>query len=261
MLNAIRATLNSFSAHGLNDLDKAKLMSRVDTKYVFNLEHLNTILEAVVDDYSVLDIDGRRISRYSSLYYDTDDLLFYTMHHQGHANRHKVRVRHYVDSAEKFVEVKFKNNKKKTIKKRTQIALDESVYSDNSQSFMASLNVPHYDELIPCQESSYYRIALASEERGERVTIDVGLRSRSLLNGENIIHEMPDVVIVEVKQSRISRWTPISRAIRDQGIRKLRYSKYCMGMVLTHLEDAQIKTNRFKKIVRKVSNISHAFVA
>lgn len=256
MLELIRHNLSGFNSHGLNDLNKANLMSRVDTKYVFNIHHLPNILDAVNHEYSVLEIDNRRISRYSSLYYDTNDLLFYSMHQQGRANRHKVRVRHYVDSQEKFVEVKFKNNKKRTIKKRTQIDLNENIYSQRSQEFMADLNVPHYDNLVPSQESSYYRIALASEKRGERVTIDIDLNSRCTFAGKESHHRLPDVVIVEVKQNRISRWTPISKAIRAEGIRKLRYSKYCMGMVLTTAEHELVKINRFKKIFRKVSKIS-----
>lgn len=261
MLTDIRFALNGFQPHGLNDLNKANLMSRVDTKYVFHISQLPTLLAAVDEDYSVLEIDGRRMSRYSSLYYDTTNLLFYSMHQRGCSNRHKVRVRHYVDSQEKFLEVKFKNNKGRTIKKRREIGMDEAVGSQASREFMAELGVPHHCDLVTSQESNYSRIALASEERGERVTIDVNLHSRLLFEGEENVYAQPDIVIAEVKQNRVSRWTPITKVIRELGIRKSRYSKYCMGMVLTTPNDKEVKKNRFKKIVRRVSTISEASVA
>jgi len=260
-LDNIRGVLNSFKSHSLTDLNLATLMSRVDTKYVFHISQLSDLLNAIKNDYSVLEINNRRISQYSSIYFDTDNLLFYSMHHQGRANRHKVRIRHYVDSGEKYLEIKFKNNKGRTIKKRCAIDLNEQIDSEHCRSFMESLGVPQYSELMPSQESTYNRIALACEARGERVTIDVNLKNRLLLDGEGRAYRQPDIVIAEVKQAKASRNTPITEAIRHLGIRKSRYSKYCIGMVLTTPDKSEVKKNRFKKIVRKVSSITECAVA
>lgn len=247
--------LERFEPYGLNDLSNANLMSRVDTKFVFHISKLADLLNAVKDEYSVLSIDDRRISRYSSMYFDTDNLLFYSLHHQGHSNRHKVRIRHYVDSCEKFLEVKFKNNKGRTLKKRCPIDMHETVESERCKEFMQSLGVPHCCELVPSQESNYSRISLASEERSERITIDVNLQNRLLFDRREKVYRQPDIVIAEVKQNKISRWTPVTKVMRSLGIRDSRYSKYCMGMVLTTPDNLEVKKNRFKKIARRVSSI------
>ena len=62
--------------------------------------------------------DGKLIHDYKSLYYDTEDWKFYLDHHNGRVNRNKIRFREYVGSKLTFLEIKLKNNKGKTIKKR-----------------------------------------------------------------------------------------------------------------------------------------------
>ena len=70
---------------------------------------------------SILQIDGKRKHDYKSLYFDTEDRKFYNDHHNQRVNRYKVRYREYVDSGLVFLEIKCKNNKGKTIKKRLML--------------------------------------------------------------------------------------------------------------------------------------------
>ena len=76
------------------------------------------ILDRIHDRYFVQFNEGRRIADYNTLYYDTPDLKMYIAHHDRKLNRQKLRARIYVDSGIAFCEVKNKNNKGRTKKKR-----------------------------------------------------------------------------------------------------------------------------------------------
>ena len=96
-----------------------RLMNRTDTKFVTNIATLRKLLKLAVWQYRAQEIEGKRQARYYTMYFDTPDMQMYTCHHSGHANRQKLRIRSYVDSGLNFLEVKTKNNHKRTRKKRT----------------------------------------------------------------------------------------------------------------------------------------------
>jgi hypothetical protein len=102
-------------------MDDVKLMSRTDTKFAFKANKMPLLLKKLLPFYRVLAIDGKLIHDYKSLYYDTDDRKFYLDHHNGRVNRNKIRFREYVGSKLTFLEIKLKNNKGKTIKKRMKV--------------------------------------------------------------------------------------------------------------------------------------------
>ena len=102
----------------LDEMSGVKLLNRTDTKFVTNVPTLMRLLEMASDEYYAQDIDGARIAPYYTVYFDTDDCAMYHCHEAGHANRQKLRVRSYVDSDLHFLEVKTKNNRGRTKKKR-----------------------------------------------------------------------------------------------------------------------------------------------
>ena len=102
-------------------MDGVKLMSRMDTKFVFKIEKLPSLLEKMTPFYRVLEINGKFIHDYKSLYFDTNARKFYIDHHNSRVNRNKIRFREYVDTGLTFLEVKLKNNKGRTIKKRMKV--------------------------------------------------------------------------------------------------------------------------------------------
>ena len=91
-------TLSSFQSISLEEMDNVKLMNRTDTKFVFSSSFLIEILNGLSDRYRVLEIEGKKESLYNTVYFDTEQLKFYTEHHNGKLNRHKVRMRKYVNS-------------------------------------------------------------------------------------------------------------------------------------------------------------------
>ena len=55
-------------------------------------------------------------------------MTLYHDHHNGKLNRYKVRRRRYIDTDTEFLEVKLKNNKKRTIKSRIKLSGQPNEY-------------------------------------------------------------------------------------------------------------------------------------
>lgn len=246
-LEDINSTLEKFSPHRLEDLSKAALMDRVDSKFIIPRNKLATTLERLSNDYSVLEIEDKRIFRYENIYYDTGDLDFYHSHHNGKLNRYKVRYRNYVDSGSAYLEVKFKNNKKRTQKTRIKVDESPALAIERSQDFLNNCGLENATSLQAVQNGGYHRVALANEAAAERITIDIGVYFTDLPNLDadvNTRKPIGDFVIAELKQAKMNRKSPFYQLMREQGFRKLSFSKYCMGMQFVH--KGVLKANKFK---------------
>lgn len=248
--SSIRNTLWEYESHGLKDLNKASLMNRVDTKFVVPVQCLPEMLLRLQDHFSILEIGDKRSFHYRSTYYDTPDYLFYNMHHTGRKNRFKVRVRDYVDSQISFLEVKFKNNKGRTEKNRIKVREEINGGLEAHNDFLQKLRVPNITSLVPVLENQYHRIALASEHRGERLTIDMDLVNQPLPAWREPLAQK-DFAILELKQARVDRSSPFFAVAKDLRLRPGSFSKYCMGLALSGYTES-IKFNRFKPIIHRL---------
>src|SRR3954465_3571724 len=130
-------TLSLFDPITLKEMDSVKLMNRTDTKFIFNLKHFAPVMEQIVKDYRVLEVEGKRLSRYETLYYDTGDFDLYNEHHKGKLNRYKIRHRTYIESDIGFLEVKFKNNKGRTIKTRISHKEAPETWQGPTETFLS----------------------------------------------------------------------------------------------------------------------------
>ena len=102
----ISNNLINFSSISLKEMDNVSLLKRVDTKFLTTEKKLLEILSLISSDYNILDIDDKRLMKYSTLYFDTNDKMLYNYHHNKKGNRYKIRMRKYVDSNICFLEVK-----------------------------------------------------------------------------------------------------------------------------------------------------------
>lgn len=245
--------LNDYTGHQLSDLKNAALMDRVDTKFMLPISHLSLILKALLPHYSILDIGGRRIFTYHNTYFDTPTYSFYHMHHQGKLNRYKVRHRYYADTQTGFLEVKLKNNKGRTIK--TRMKKNEALLDPSCTRFLASHLGEQFQLLQVAQKGSYQRIALANEESGERLTLDLNLHFESLSENRNehkSAINLPKMFIAELKQSRHNSQSPFSQLMAQLNIRPINFSKYCIGCSLV---TPDLKENRFKPQLRLLQKL------
>ncbi len=192
-------TLNTYEKITLEEMDGVKLMDRTDTKYTFRQDQLKFILETIKDKYKALEINQKRLATYHTLYYDTRSLDLYMRHHNGLLNRYKIRHRTYVDSNLGFLEVKFKNNKERTIKTRIKKREVPKIFTDDAGSFLKRELPFDPDTLVPVVWVNYNRITLVSRNSPERLTIDTDLEFVKE-DGKRV--RMENLVIAEVKQDK-----------------------------------------------------------
>jgi CYTH domain-containing protein len=248
-LQEIKKIIAGFPPISLSDMDSVELLNRTDTKFIMERHTLGKVLMDVADEYQILDIDGTRLNRYRTLYYDTPELRFYLQHQNGKKNRYKVRYRKYVDSDLCFLEVKFKSNKGRTVKKRVKTD-DFELNLENESSKFVTKTTGLENKLVPTLWNTFKRMTLVNKEIEERVTIDLDLTYEM---EEESLH-LKNLVIVEVKQNRQSRHSPFVTALKEHYVRPERISKYCMGIALL-CEDA--KKNQFKRkllMIEKLEN-------
>ena len=117
----LRSLLDQFESKTLSQIKKVSLLKRVETKYIMNYTTFIEALKKLKNDYFVLSVEDNKINNYQTLYYDTKKYDLFNSHHNGKLNRYKVRTREYKDTNISFMEVKFKDNKKKTIKDRIKV--------------------------------------------------------------------------------------------------------------------------------------------
>ncbi len=231
--------LGRFAPISLAQMDGVALQDRTDTKYVFHARMLYPALAALTEQYRILEIDGVRLHRYHTLYFDTADWALYHRHHVGARNRYKVRSRQYVDTDVSCLEVKLKTGADRTIKCRLRTAGLVSQLTPEANAFVRAHLPPGTQDLMPRLWNDFSRITLVSRLRQERLTLDVSLRFHS----EQRTVALPGVVIAEVKQARHAHTSDFMRLMRAHHLRSVGFSKYCIGVTLLYPD---VKHNNFK---------------
>ena len=246
--------LKRFEGISLEEVNRASLMRRKDKKYLFSLQHLSELLEMVSKDYRVLEIDGSRSQHYHTRYFDTDGREMYHKHHRGLANRHKVRIRRYGSGDLHFLEVKKKNAKGVTTKKRVKTSGMDRAVLMKEEEFLISCSPYEGSGIDLTMENDFHRITLVNHMQTERVTLDYGLQFSSKENGEQL--DLPGIAIVEIKFENRLTGSSLHATMRKFRIKPRRFSKYAIGMALLH---PGLKQNRFKSRVRQVHQINESY--
>lgn len=252
----ISELLTSFDGYKLNDLNNANLMNRVDSKFMLPLSFLPQLLQQLNGHYRVLDINGKRYFSYSNQYLDTPELDLYQAHHNGKLNRYKVRRRRYVDTATEYLEVKLKNNQKRTIKTRIKLTKDNNTNLEgklDSTAFIEQQTKGQFSDLRVTQHSGYQRIALANEVKAERLTLDFNLWYNTPEGGNKVT--LPGFFIAELKQNKKSKNSPFYQLMSKHHVFPTSFSKYCIGCAL--LYSKSVKANQFKPVLSRLTQLNH----
>ena len=250
--NSIASAISDLNGISLEEVLKASLMRRKDSKYVFDVSLLPALLKRVSDNYMVLDIEEVRAQDYQTFYYDTPDLAMYHMHHRGRVNRHKIRFRKYGSGNTMFLEVKNKNGKGVTIKNRMKTRNGDFAIRSTEEEFLDEFTPFQYKNIGPVLENSFNRITLVNEKQTERITLDYNLHFASSVSKANI--DVPGVAIAEIKYGEHLAGSVFHAALRNEGIVPCRISKYCLGMAILNPD---LKQNLFKQKVRRVNKINN----
>ena len=233
----------------LAEMKDIRLMNRIDKKYLATISQLEQLLVMVQGKYMVQEIEGKRYSRYHTIYLDTPDEEMYTIHHNGRLVRQKVRMRTYLDSGDTFLEVKNKNNHGRTKKKRITVKGLHTLHEDDGDLLLAKHSKYLLADLVPKVENRFERITLVNMDKTERLTIDCHVKFHHL---ETDIHDTFDrLVIIELKRDG-NVYSPVKKILRDLRIKPSGFSKYCMGSALTK---PSLKRNRFKPRFVKINKL------
>lgn len=246
-MDLIQHILAGFEPITLSEMDNVKLMDRTDTKYTFHVSGLDALLHEAMPYYKILSVENNRISRYKTLYYDTEAFDLYNKHHSGKLNRYKIRHRTYVESELGFLEVKFKNNKGRTIKTRVKEKDYATIQPGKSFDFLKAQLPFCPTTLIPRIWINYSRITLVNKSSAERLTIDLNLEFKT----SDATRNMGQLVIAEVKQDSKAP-SPFVAILKKKHIREGSISKYCFAVASSF---NGVKSNNFKQKLSQVNKL------
>lgn len=230
---------DNFNSISLIETEKLNLGNRKDFKFIFHISKLNNILNSLDKIYSILEIDNNNIFRYKTLYFDTDNFDLYKAHHNGKLNRFKIRYREYTETNKSFFEIKFKTNKKDTIKKRLLVPKLTEKLSNLEINFLRNNNFTISNKINAKLYNCFNRISLYNNNFSEKVTFDF---NHTYNNFDKKIH-LKNLCIAEVKQSSLNLNSEIYQILKNNNIYKTSFSKYCIGISLLN---KNLKHNNFK---------------
>lgn len=233
---------------------KAEMLERLDNKYVVDTCVLGRAATEFAKHFDILEIDGRRSFTYETCYFDDRERQSYFDHHQGRRRRAKVRIRKYIEAGLCFVEVKLKDKRGITIKKRLPYDTAKFGHLDDAAlAYIHAVYFEQYRERFPHDLSRvidmrYERKTLVAKDGGERMTIDSALRFFDRGSSYSVDD---DRFILETKSAN-------GNGIADHILRAMHQhptkhcSKYCTASaVLNHVA----RHNRFLPALRKLGSL------
>ncbi len=241
--------LDTISLDGLNA--KAEMLERLDNKYVLDVGAMRSAIEQLAPHFDVLEIDRKRTFTYETCYFDGRELPCYFDHHRKRRQRVKVRMRTYTDAGLCFVEVKLKDKRGVTVKKRLRHeihkfgVLDERAKSHVHHTYQTLYGRAFPYDLVRVLDMRYRRTTLVAKQGGERMTIDSNL----IFSANGTSRAIDDgLFVVETKSAN-------GNGIADRMLRTLHQhptahcSKYCLGTVFMN---AGLQHNNFRTALRKL---------
>lgn len=237
----------SFATISLDKIKGIGLTNRIDTKYVADCNIVAQLLESIVGDYVIVaESTAHPIEHYRTTYFDTSDLDMYRLHRCGALPRHKVRVRNYRSSGDRFVEVKVKDNHKRTHKKRIATISDDLTLAD---AFISDNSGYVTSELRPSLVTEFRRLTLVDKNLTERITIDTDLRFFNPTKRTSA--DLSALAIIEIKHAATCA-PGFARILSDHRLRPVHFSKYCTGLILT---DPTLPQGRLKPRIHAVEQL------
>lgn len=251
----LRDAAGTFPTIGLAELlESAALQTRTDRKYFVPIQTFRSFAELMSGELVALEIDGRRLFDYESVYFDSPGLATYRAHLQRRRRRFKIRTRTYVDSGECMLEVKLEGQRGSTVKQRIPYPLDQRGHlTDHARHYVGDLLETAYglappENLEAVLTTRYRRATLACRDEAARLTCDVGLacaRPQALATApaceattgegsQHLLRARGDHVLIESKAG--TGGSVADRMLRQMGVRPVQISKYCVGVAGLHPE-------------------------
>jgi len=238
----------------LEHLGETALMNRTDTKFVLPLDLGMRILTEMRAHYQVLEISGKRLQPYNTLYFDTPDYYFYREHLRCRAERFKLRVRTYMVNDLTFLEVKQHTNKGRTVKERIQLDSLWPVLDPEALGWAVERLPEAAWPLEPVLNNQFYRLLLINPGKAERITLDFDLKFIGQCRKVNA----GPLVVAEVKRKSCHEESVFINWLHSAHQHPSSFSKYCLGLALLNPD---LKRNRLKPNLlqlQKMQGMRHA---
>jgi hypothetical protein len=215
---------------GLDELNRrASLLHRLDRKYVMPVAELAPLLSTLSDRVQVLEIGGRREFGYQSSYFDSPELNCYLDSVRRRRHRFKVRLRNYLDSDLRFLEVKTRGPRGSTVKDR-KAYLGRGDLDDDARLYVEAVLAGNgirggLTGFRPVLTTRYRRTTLFVPGTAGRVTVDTAI-TWTLPGGPAI--GAPETAFLEVKSTGATR--DLDRLLWSHRHRPCSVSKYGTGL-------------------------------
>ncbi|HWV84659.1 MAG TPA: polyphosphate polymerase domain-containing protein [Capillimicrobium sp.] len=226
------------------DLDtveqRAALQRRVDRKYLVPTPVWIEVVEALAADHVALEVDGDRLSRYETIYFDTPDLRTYRDHVDGERPRWKVRSRRYVGGDKSSFELKVKQEDDETVKDHLDGDDADHGNLDRARAFLGEHLRERTGEelpagLAPSLITRFRRGTLLERDGSQRVTFDLDLE---LVRPDGALARLDaDWVLVETKSEGGDG--RCDELLAQRGIEPVAMSKYRTGIALLVTDEPQ----------------------
>jgi VTC domain len=254
MISEIIKITDLFNSFRLEEMEKVKLMDRVDTKYLLPVNRVPDLLGMMHGRYMVLETSNKKISSYETVYLDTPGYYFFNQHVTGRTGRVKVRFRNYKSTGITFLEIKKKTKKDRTVKWRIENSLSDNKCDENAIEFINSHLQLDCKELKPVLTNCFERVTFSAFDRNERITVDLNL---SFTSPEGNSYGMPLIAIVELKSEGLAVRSPFSSLIKQFSGYPSGFSKYCIGCAM--LNDLPLK-NILKPKILFINRIENEYI-
>ncbi len=225
-LTDIAGVTAGFEPISLIEMDDVALLNRVDVKFVLTNQQLLAAMAALQDEYWILEVNGKRLNHYRTLYFDTPRFDLYHSHVNERPERYKVRSREYTDTHLSFLEVKHRTRKDRTIKDRVRTAQPAVSITADLSEWLRGVSPLDGAALEPVLWNTFTRMTLVSRLRCERVTLDVDL---AFTTGHKQVC-LGGIAVAEVKIDRCHQASPFLAQMRRQMVHQQGFSKYAYGV-------------------------------
>jgi hypothetical protein len=229
----------------------ADLQTRAERKYLVPADVFMRFTAIMGDRFAALEMDGRRLFRYESVYFDTGGLAAYRQHAHGRRRRFKVRTRAYLDVADCVLEVKTEGGRGETIKERLPYGwTDRHQLTDQARRFaLDRIGDPAtVQDLRPVITTTYRRATIVDPCSGSRVTFDVGLAFTLEAGVEQARRREGPGGLVLVESKTVGVAATADTVLWRLGQRPMPLSKYCIGMALMRPD---LPANRWNRELRR----------
>ncbi len=237
----LEALLNSFDSNGLEDVKQLSFAKRREEKYILHFDTLFYVLPLLKEYYSILEISNQRYQTYETQYWDTPHYDMFHQYQRKIGNRYKIRTRQYLESGIEYIELKHKNNKDFSLKKRQRLSSDHRL--ETIKNFIKEHSPYQYDELEKTVKNRYFRISLLNKINNERITIDINFHS-SLAPEYTSTLDLSHLAIIESKKL-IEDHSFLEEIFLKERYFSIGFSKYAMAVAL--LKGDKLKTNQLKR--------------